>query len=186
MKKIIRPLAAFLLLLILACTTYYLWVLKSKGTTSIRYIEPEKKYTSFKALLQDPALKGKTVYVDVWRTTCRPCLEEFKAGPTLKEHFKPYGDKIAFLYIGTDISVPGEEFRWKRMVEKKEVTGYHYFITREFFNQMWTEVVKDTSIPPRFPQYFIVSPTGDVLDSDAPRPTNKQLYAALHKVLNAK
>ena len=186
MKKIIRPIATFLLLLVLACTGYYLFVLNSEGTSHIRYIEPEKKYTSFKALLQDPALKGKMVYVDVWRTTCRPCLEEFEAGPALKKHFQSYGNKIAFLYIGTDISVPGEEFRWKRMVEKKNLTGYHYFITREFFNKMWTEVVKDTSIPPRFPQYFIVNAKGEVIDFDAPRPTDPELYEALKITLAKK
>lgn len=186
MKKIIKPIFKILLASLLAVAAYYLFVLNSKGTSQIHYIEPRESYASFKALLRDPALKGKTVYVDVWRTTCGPCLEEFKVAPQLKQHFQSYGDKIAFLYIGTDISVPGEEFRWKRMVEKKNLTGYHYFITREFFQEMWTEVVKDSTLPPQFPQYFIVNPQGEVVDYNAPRPTDKQVFAALGKVLNSK
>ncbi len=186
MKKFLRLLLKVLSLACLVFTGYYLLVLHSKGTPGIYYIEPAKKYTTFKALLQDPALKGKIIYVDVWRTTCGPCLEEFKAAPRLKQRFKSYGDKIAFLYIGTDISVPGEEFRWKRMVQKKNLTGYHYFITREFFSEMWHEVVKDNAIPPQFPQYFIVNAKGDVVDFNAPRPTDERIYAALEPILNKK
>lgn len=186
MKKFLRSLLIIIVTCSIIFTGYYFYMLHSPGTTAIRYIEPEKKYTSFKALLQDPALKGKTVYVDVWRTTCGPCLAEFKAAPRLKQHFNPYGNKIAFLYIGADISVPGEEFRWKRMIEKKNLTGYHYFITRDFFNKMWREVVKDPTIPPQFPQYFIVNATGEVVDFNAPRPTEAQVLAALEKVLGQK
>jgi len=186
MKKIIKPTFKIVIISTLAFAAYYLFVLNSKGTNQIHYIEPEENYTSFKALLQDPALKGKTIYVDVWRTTCGPCLEEFKIALRLKQHFQSYGNKIVFLYIGTDISVPGEEFRWKRMVEKKNLTGYHYFITREFFQEMWTEVVKDKTIPPQFPQYFIINPQGEVVDFNAPRPTDKRVFTALEKQLDAR
>jgi thiol-disulfide isomerase/thioredoxin len=186
MKKFRQSLVKIMLLLLLVFSGYYLFILNSNGTTAIHYIEPEEKYKTFKALLQDPALKGKIVYVDVWRTTCGPCLEEFKVAPQLKQHFKTYGNKIAFLYIGTDISVPGEEFRWKRMIEKKNITGYHYFITRNFLGEMWREVVKDPAIPPQFPQYFIVNATGDVVDFNAPRPTDARVFAALEQVLEQK
>jgi len=183
MKKIIKPTVKILLLSLVIFAGYYGYVLKFSGTSKIRYIEPQKELTSFKELLQKPELKGKILYVDVWRTTCHPCLEDFKAAPELKQYFNKYGQKVAFLYLGADISVPGEEFRWKRMIKNKNLAGYHYFMSKEYFLRMWYEVVKDTTIPPSFPHYFIVNPQGEVIDDNAPRPTNKRLYVILEDAI---
>ena len=116
MKRFIKPVLVFLVLAFILSTCYYLFILNSKGTVSILYLEPEQEYTGFRELVQDPALKGKILYVDVWRTTCRPCLIEFEAAPKLKKYFNQYSNKIAFVYLGADISVPGERFRWKKMI----------------------------------------------------------------------
>jgi len=183
MKKIIKPTVKLLLLSLVIFAGYYGYVLKFSGTSKIHYIEPQKELTSFKELLQQPELKGKLLYVDVWRTTCRPCLEDFKVAPELKQYFKKYGPKVAFLYLGDDISVPGEEFRWKRMIKNKNLVGYHYFMRNDYFLRMWSEVVKDTTIPPSFPHYFIVNPQGEIIDDNAPRPTDKRLYAVLEDAI---
>jgi len=183
MKKIIKPTLKTLLVSLLVFGAYYGYVLQSRGTSEIHYIEPEQEFTSFRELVQQPELKGKIIYADFWRTTCHPCLEEFKATPKLKQHFKQYGDQVAFLYLGADISVPGEEFRWKRMIEKKNLTGYHYFLRDKYFDAIWNTAVNDPAIPPQFPQYLIINARGEVINNNAPRPTDKRLYKVLEDAL---
>ena len=58
-------------------------------------------------------------------------------------------------------------------------------MTDAWFEKMWTDVVKDKAIPPQFPQYFIVNAAGQVVDFDAPRPSDQRLYNKLEALLKA-
>ena len=52
-------------------------------------------------------LKGKTVVLNFWFTTCMPCIEEM---PKLNEIKKKYGDKVVFLGFGRDDSATIKAF----------------------------------------------------------------------------
>jgi thiol-disulfide isomerase/thioredoxin len=162
--------------------TYFLTVTNSKGTHDIKYIEPEGDYSSFSDIVRHPDLKGKVVYVDYWHTGCSPCLEQFGHLPKLKETFKTEKG-LAFLYLGKDRSVPGEKFRWKKMIEKKNLTGNHYFMSNDLFETLWRESVNDTSIRKGFPHYLIVDRNGRVINNNAPRPDDATLVAELTNAL---
>lgn len=172
-----------LTLVIVSGGLYYWVVVSSKGTEKIKYIEPDDAYHSFSEILQYPDLKGKVVYVDYWHTGCSPCLEEFEHLPQVKARFKTNKD-LVFLYLGKDRSVPGEKFRWKRMIEKKGLTGYHYFMTDEKFDRLWSETVNDTTIWKAFPHYLIVARDGRIINNNAPRPSEESLATELTAALN--
>jgi hypothetical protein len=110
------------------------------------------------------------------------CLTEFQYLPELKEKFKKY-DNLVFLYLSKDRSVPAEKFRWKKMIEKKNLTGSHYFMTNEKFDAIWKEAVKDTTIMKAFPHYLIVNRDGIVVNNNAPRPSEESLIKELTNIL---
>jgi thiol-disulfide isomerase/thioredoxin len=183
MKKAIISLLAVLLSLGIAYGTYAMLVMHSNGTESIRYIEPEEDYNSFADILSHPDLKGKVVYVDFWHTGCRPCLVQFESVPKLKQAFAAHND-LVFLYLGKDRSVPGEKFRWKKMIEEKQLTGLHYFMTNEVYDKIWEETVKNDSIPKAFPHYLIVDRKGNIVNDNSPRPSSDEVVPELSRALN--
>lgn len=183
MKKVIKLSVGLLSLILISSVTYYLFVINSDGTENIKYIEPVDEYHSFADILRHPDLKGKVVYVDYWHTGCGPCLEEFEFLPALKEKFKERKD-LAFLYLGKDRSVPGERFRWKKMIEKKKLSGDHYFMSNEKYDELWNETVNDTTIIQAFPHYLIVDRNGRIINNNAPRPSDKLLETNLLSALN--
>lgn len=183
MKKIVKLLTVLFSVTIIIIGLYYIQVITSKGTEKIKYIEPDVDYNTLSDILQHPDLEGKVVYVDYWHTGCSPCLKEFESLPELKEKLSAHKD-LAFLYLGKDRSVPGEKFRWKKMIEKKGLAGHHYFMTHEKFHKLWNETVNDTTIMQAFPHYLIVDRSGKVINNNAPRPSEEILVAELINVLN--
>lgn len=183
MKKVIKSIVGLLAIVIVFSGFYYWSIMSSNGTGNIKYIEPDDDYHSFSDILQHPDLKGKVVYVDYWHTGCSPCLEEFEHMPNLKEKFQTSGD-LVFLYLGKDRSVPGEKFRWRKMIEKKNLLGHHYFMTNDKFHRLWDETVHDTTIWKAFPHYLIVARDGKIINNNAPRPSDELLVAALTRALD--
>lgn len=162
---------------------YYFIVISSNGSEHIVFIEPEEQYTSFAELVNHPELKDKVIYVDYWYTSCAPCVKEFEYLPELKSKFKN-NDDLVFLYLGKDRSTPGEKFRWKKMIEGKDLQGYHYFMSREMYDKIWEETVNDDSIFKAFPHYLIVDRSGKVINRQAPRPSSKAVEDALSQALS--
>lgn len=183
MKKVFLTIIALLIVLVISAAIYYKNVVESEGSQSIRYIEPEENYQLLTDLANHPDLKGKVIYVDFWHTGCGPCFEEFESMPGIKEEFKNRKD-LEFLYLGKDRSVPGEKFRWKRVIEKKNLTGYHFFMSNEQYDKFWEESVRDKTVEKVFPHYLIIDREGVVAHQNAPRPSNQHLIAELSKVLD--
>lgn len=182
MKRTLKYLPLTVLSCLAAFLVYYATILNTDGPANIKFIEPEEEYASFFDLLKNSELKNKVIYVDFWHTGCRPCLIEFQSLPKLKSYFKKDSD-IVFLYLGKDRSVPGERFRWKKMVLDKNITGYHYFITNEQFHRFWDETVKNTTINKRFPHHLIIDRQGKIVLDNAPGPQNAELITLLQEVL---
>ena len=55
------------------------------------------------------------------------------------------------------------------MIEKKNLTGIHYFMTNEKYDAIWSETVNDTTIMKAFPHYLIVDNVGHVINNNAPQ-----------------
>ncbi|UJH67541.1 TlpA family protein disulfide reductase [Allomuricauda sp. SCSIO 65647] len=181
-----RSLVMVILVLVVSASIagglYYKRVTGSESTDDIIYIEPETAYRTFADILAHETFKNKVVYVDFWFTACPYCAKEFKAMPALKEHFKAEKD-LVFLYLGKDRRIPGEKFRWKKMIANKNLTGAHYFMSIDQYRSIWEETVKDPTVTPGFPHFLIVNREGTIIDDDAPWPSDPELITVLKGVL---
>lgn len=80
------------------------------------------------------SLKKKTLYISFWATWCGPCRAEKPQLEKLKADFKNNSD-IVFI----DISVDGDEEKWKEYIESNRPSGIQliskdYAKTRNLFN----------------------------------------------------
>ena len=117
--------------------------------------------------------KGKVVYVDFWGTTCPPCLEEFRNfTKPLKQYFKNRPD-LAYLYI-----CGGTRLIWKQVLQKFNIEGSHIFLDKEEYAALYRRAVrgsKDTVLA--MPRYLIIDKRGNIVDRDAPPPSEKDSIA---------
>lgn len=134
-----------------------------KGNVSPKF-ENYVNYAGGTTSLED--LKGKYIYIDVWATWCGPCKREI---PFLKEVEKTYhGKNIEFVSISVDKQKDYE--KWRVMVKEKELGGIQLFADNSFKSKF----VKDYAIN-GIPKFILIDPSGNIVDANAPRPSNKRL-----------
>jgi thiol-disulfide isomerase/thioredoxin len=117
---------------------------------------------------------NKVTYVDFWASWCGPCMEEM---PKERELISAFRDKgIEFVFI----SVDENEGQWKKGMEKINMEGNHYLISKKFKSPL----VKYISFNV-IPRYLIVDKNSNLVNRDAPRPgfilNNESLFLSLLK-----
>lgn len=113
-------------------------------------------------------LKGKYVYIDVWATWCGPCKAEI---PHLKEVEKLYhGKNIEFVSISIDAKKDYDT--WKKFVADNQLGGIQLFADQDWKSQFVTDYVIDG-----IPRFILVDPSGNIVEADAPRPSDKELIS---------
>ena len=124
--------------------------------------------------------RGKYVYIDVWATWCGPCIVQF---PYLKELKKVYKNKnIVFIGISTDESRrnggswEAAEQKWKTFVKEKGLGGIQLWSGKDFSFQQAYEI---TGIP----RFILIDPKGNIVDAEAPRPSDPALKQLLDSLL---
>ena len=143
---------------------------KLKGTPSPKFINYEN-HKGGTTSLDD--LKGKYVYIDVWATWCGPCKREI---PFLKEIEKEFhGKNIAFVSISIDKKEVYDT--WKTMVSEKELGGIQLLADNNWSSQF----VRDYNIE-GIPRFILIDDKGNILDANAPRPSNPQLKDLLNSL----
>lgn len=117
--------------------------------------------------------KGKVVYLDIWATWCRPCLEEMKKGKKLKEAFK--GNKeVVFLYISIDKDVE----KWKNYVKTNNVEGVH-LISREGAE----ENILQRYDAPYIPRFVLIDKEGNIVQYEAKAPSDASVENDIRALL---
>jgi len=76
--------------------------------------------------------KNKVIYVDFWATWCGPCLAEFPNSKILEREFE--GKDVVFVYICLD----SEEKQFKVVLDKYQIGGQHYILSRTQSAEMRT------------------------------------------------
>lgn len=133
----------------------------AKGMESPKFVAYEN-HKGGEVSLDD--LKGKYVYIDMWATWCQPCKNEI---PFLKKVEKEFHDKnIEFVSISVDRANDYEV--WKKMVAEKELTGLQLYAKQD---KSFADAYRVSGIP----RFILLDPEGNIVDANAPRPSNPKL-----------
>ena len=126
------------------------------------------------------SFKGKYVYIDVWATWCGPCIREI---PSLKSIEKEFHNKnIEFVSISTDESRrsggswEAAEQKWRDFVKEKQMTGVQLWSGQDFSFQQEYQIAG-------IPRFILIDPKGNIVDANAPRPSDPRLKALLNSLL---
>jgi thiol-disulfide isomerase/thioredoxin len=118
-------------------------------------------------------LKGKYVYIDVWATWCGPCIAEI---PSLKKVEKKYHKKnIEFVSISIDKEKDHD--KWKKMIVDKNLGGMQLYADNDWKSQF----IQDYLIK-GIPRFILIDPKGNIVSSNAPRPSDKKLTELLDEL----
>lgn len=116
---------------------------------------------------------GKVIYIDIWATWCGPCLRELPFLEKLQENYKGNND-IAFVSISIDQDKPA----WEAMLKQKNMMGIQLIA-----DQAWnSKIVSDYRIS-GIPRFIIIDKQGNIINANAPRPSDKSLTAILDSAL---
>ncbi len=116
--------------------------------------------------------KGKIVLVDVWATWCAPCREQIPFIKKLEEEF--HGMDVVFLSVSVDEEKDKE--KWKQMIIDEKLSGIHIFASG------WSKICKDYKIT-GIPHFMIFDKNGNVISTEAPRPSDPALKTLIMKYL---
>ncbi|MCF6350838.1 MAG: TlpA family protein disulfide reductase [Flavobacteriaceae bacterium] len=151
----------------------------AKGKPSPKFVN-YINYKGGKTSLDD--FKGTYVYLDIWATWCGPCKQQI---PFLDKIEKEYRHKnIKFVSISTDDarrnggSWDKAKDKWKKMIKDKKMGGTQLFANKGF----QSDFIKAYGIN-SIPRFILIDPDGNIVDVNAPRPSQPQLKELLNSLL---
>ncbi|MEE1884289.1 TlpA family protein disulfide reductase [Pedobacter flavus] len=107
--------------------------------------------------------KGKVVYIDIWASWCGPCLDE---NPFLKKINNQFKDNKDLAIIS--IASFDAKYRDRRIkiIEKDQMDWLQLEDTDDSFAKAYQAFA--------IPRYIILDKKGNIVNSDAPRPSNPE------------
>ena len=84
--------------------------------------------------LSSSSLNGKIVFINLWFTSCVPCIEEM---PELNKLVEAYRDKVEFLSITFDDNEKVKNFLEKRAFDFKHLVNASEFLKNELQNKSY-------------------------------------------------
>lgn len=113
--------------------------------------------------------QNKTLYIDIWATWCGACKQEFPYSIELSSKIDT--SKVSMVYL----CVESKEKDWRSIIEKQNLIGQHFLLSKELVTKLEKEIGKIHGIP----RYVIVDKSGLISDKNAPRPSSTRLEKLL-------
>ena len=113
---------------------------------------------------------GKYLLIDVWSTTCSPCIREFPIMEKLKLRLK--GKKIEII-----AACLSDETAWKSTLTKHGLIAGQYRIENGWKSEFRNDYLKSSGVP----VYILIDPDGVIIDARAPKPS-ENLYDVIDKL----
>ncbi|MEM6380971.1 MAG: TlpA disulfide reductase family protein, partial [Bacteroidota bacterium] len=138
---------------------------------------PDFTYPDIDSLVHSLSdFKGQYVYIDVWATWCGPCLAE---QPYLEKIEAEYADNENILFMG--VSIDADKAAWKKMVTEKEMYGVQLIA-----EDAWNSKINQDYLIKGIPRFILVDPEGNLVSSNAHRPSSDALKEQLEELLDLK
>ncbi len=136
------------------------------------FVRGDKSETNLSTILN--SFKGQIVYLDIWASWCAPCRSEMPAAAKLREKYK--NKQIQFLYISID-----NNFNlWNKAINQEGLSVFpNSYLLLDFEN---SDFKKKFRIGP-IPRYLIIDKSGNVIISEASRPSEESLTQVLDDLL---
>ncbi len=135
------------------------------------------EFLSIKQLAKN--FNDSVVYVDLWATWCKPCIEEFKYYDHLKEFIANKPVQILFVSVDKEEDKP----RWLSMISRFRLSGTHILANDRLRKSIWSKIEKEESIE-SYPRYLILDKKGNIVETNAAGPgSGNQLILELQKYL---
>ncbi|RAV30117.1 TlpA family protein disulfide reductase [Sinomicrobium soli] len=142
----------------------------SKEALNDVFLTTEGKDISFAQVLETH--KGKTLFIDVWASWCKDCLESIPGLRKLKDRYTD----VTFLFLSLDRSVEG----WHKGREKHRLDyGEHYFIKAGWKGSAFCKDIELDWIP----RYLVVSPEGKIVLYKAIETDDESLINTLNQTI---
>lgn len=114
--------------------------------------------------------KGKYLFIDVWATWCGPCVYQFPFLDTVK---KEYHEKN-IQFVALSIDKPIDHNKWQEYVRENKLGGVQLLADNAFESRF----IQDYNIR-AIPRFILIDPRGNIVTSNAPRPSDKELRKLL-------
>ncbi|WP_027391194.1 TlpA family protein disulfide reductase [Aquimarina latercula] len=126
--------------------------------------------------------KGNYIYIDIWATWCKPCIQQF---PYIKDLKRKYKDK-KIKFVGISIDDPNNKPKWKNLIKKKNLDNsiqlYAGNVTKSDFMREYFLVTDTYSYS--IPRFILIDQNGKIVDRNAPAPVETEEMERLFATLN--
>jgi thiol-disulfide isomerase/thioredoxin len=152
------------------------------------------EYKSLNEILQLEKFKNKVVYIDIWSTGCVHCIKEFEHVAKLKKQLG--NDSIEFLYLcarhyntrKSNVRNIKNEKLWKKLIQEHNIEGTHILMSNECYIDGYRYKYENEyqgNIHWGFPMYLLANKNGEIVNMDAPRPSQGEfLLKEINELLN--
>lgn len=122
-------------------------------------------------LIED--LKGKYTYIDVWASWCAPCRAEMPFQKKIKDKYAPKGLQVLSISLDKEV----DKTKWLEAIEILEM-DWENWIIYEGFDSVFCKELEIAGIP----RYLLLDKEGEIMNSNAPRPSNAALEVLLDEL----
>ena len=132
----------------------------SEAALNDQFVALSGESVMFKTILENH--KGKTVFIDVWASWCKDCLEGLPSVKVLQAKHP----EVDFVFLSLDKS----QNAWKKGINRLHINGDHYFMQSGWKGAMGTFLDLDW-----IPRYMIIDKQGQIKVFKAIKTSDKTL-----------